>query len=266
MMAKKTFGIILFLLLGLTPVYGENITLYFYSSETNINNYKSLKMEFDRFLSRYGPYTFQPFSERRAFEEQIRGKKECLVILSSWHFRNIDQNKELTPMLVGVRNGRTYQKRVLVAAQENADIDAIRSGSISSASNVEHTRSVIKEMFPGKGLADAVRILTVPKDVDALMSVGFQVSRAALISENALDALKLMDPMLYKQMEIIAEGQPSPLMIVAAPEKFSTALEVAEVLQKMPSDADGMNVIKMLDLDDWKTVSDSKNLKAEGVR
>lgn len=31
------------------------IKIYFYSSETNINNFRSLKMEFDRYLSRFAP-------------------------------------------------------------------------------------------------------------------------------------------------------------------------------------------------------------------
>ena len=51
--------------------------VYFYSSETNINNFKSLKIEFDRYLSKQGPYEFQPFSSREDFEKHVKDKENC---------------------------------------------------------------------------------------------------------------------------------------------------------------------------------------------
>jgi hypothetical protein len=51
------------------------IKIYFYSSETNINNFKSLKMEFHRYHSKFGLYEFQPFSARHVFEEHVKGKE-----------------------------------------------------------------------------------------------------------------------------------------------------------------------------------------------
>jgi len=54
----------------------DKTTVYFYSSETNINNFKSLKMEFDKYLSRFGTYEFQPFSNREDFGQHNRGLKK----------------------------------------------------------------------------------------------------------------------------------------------------------------------------------------------
>ncbi len=100
------------------------IKIYFYSSETNINNFKSLKMEFDRYLSKFGPYEFQPFSSRDVFEKQVKGKENCLLLLSSWHYRHIHKKYALTPALTGVRNGKKYQRKILVTSQKPADIKA----------------------------------------------------------------------------------------------------------------------------------------------
>jgi len=50
------------------------IKIYFYSFETNIINFKSLKMAFGQYLSKFGPYEFQPFSSRDVFDKQVKGK------------------------------------------------------------------------------------------------------------------------------------------------------------------------------------------------
>jgi len=58
----------------------DKTMIYFYSSETNINNFKSLKMAFDQYLSKFGPYEFQPFRGRKAFEKHIEGQKNCFIV------------------------------------------------------------------------------------------------------------------------------------------------------------------------------------------
>ena len=54
----------------------SNATIYFYSTETNINNFKSLKMEFDRYLSKLGSFEFQPFIAKETFEKHIKDGTE----------------------------------------------------------------------------------------------------------------------------------------------------------------------------------------------
>jgi len=89
----------------------DKITIYFYSSESNINNFKLLKMEFDSYLSGFGSYEFQPFNDRRAFENHVRDRKECMLLLSSWHYSIIHREYSLKPALVGTRNGKKIPEK-----------------------------------------------------------------------------------------------------------------------------------------------------------
>ena len=98
------------------------VKIYFYSSETNINNFKSLKMAFDRYLFRFGPYEFQPFKSRDVFEKHVKGRENCVFILSSWHYRHIHKEYSLIPVLSGVRKGKKYQRKILVADEKAPDI------------------------------------------------------------------------------------------------------------------------------------------------
>lgn len=251
---------VLLLLVLIQPVRDsiaqDKTPIYFFSSETNINNFKSLKMEFDSFLHPQGPYEFQPFSDRNAFENYIADKDRCLLLTSSWHFRIIREKQSLIPVLCGVRDGKHLQKRLLVGGAKDGGIQE----PVASASSVSHTRSLLKEIFPSDGNIDTLRILTVPKDIDALMSVGFQMAKTALVTENALDSLDALDPVLRKRLVTLGESKPSRLLIISVPEGAADkCASLIRIVRNMPRDSDGMNVLKMLDLDGWEPL-ESKDL------
>lgn len=239
------------------------IKIYFYSSETNINNFKSLKMEFDRYLSKFGPYEFQPFSARDVFEKQVKGKENCLLLLSSWHYRHIHKQYALIPALTGVRNGKKYQRKILVADEKAPDIESAKSGLIASAGSLQYTTSALKRMLK-KYAKHTFRVLTVPKDIDALMSVGFGMAKLAFASENAFDELKGVNPRLCSKMKVLAEGKETLLLIVALPQGFAVNSKKAiEMIKNMPTDSEGKMRIRMLGLDGWQELDSSDRSRLE---
>lgn len=266
---KSILWIIAILLLFNTLLYlisngAGKVIIYFYSSETNINNFKSLKIEFDRYLSRFGPYEFQPFSNRDDFERHIKDKKNCLFLLSSWHYRQIHKAYSLTPVLSGHRKNKKYQKRILVAGGTKSDIESIKSARIASASNPQHTTSVLMEMLKDKYSGEHFRILTVPKDIDALMSVGFGMASYALSTGNSLEELRQANPTLCSKMSILAEGKQSLLLVLAMPEGFNQDSEkMVSILQGMSMDAEGKQKIRMLGLDGWQKLDPLDEQKLE---
>lgn len=238
---------------------GDKTIIYFYSSETSINNFKSLKMEFDRYLFKFGPYELQPFSDRESFDEYIRDKQRCILLLSSWHYAKTYKDNALIAALSGTRNGEKYQKRILVAKDES-----INTGRIASASSIQHTCSYLKKMLKGKYAVDATQILTVPKDIDALMSVGFGMSVLALTTRNALDELQTVNPTLCQKMKVLGEGDESLLLIVAVPERFiKDAQGIIAAIKNMPTDPEGRENLRMLGLDGWQPLDPSDKLKLE---
>ena len=245
-----------FLVFPGTPVLcatPDKVVIYFYSSETNINNFKSLKMGFDKYLARYGPYEFQPFKDRETFEKQIKGKEKCLLLLSSWHFKNICKDYYLRFALTGLRNGKKYQQRILVAPDTVLNFDELIGANIASASSVEHTKSVVAGMFEKKDTSAKVSILAVSKDLDALMCVGFGTSKAALTTRNSFEELKKINPLMYRKMKILAEGRESLSLIVAVPESFvEQAVQPINVIKNMAMNPDGKEEMQMLGLDGWQ--------------
>jgi hypothetical protein len=237
----------------------NSTTIYFYSSESTINNFKSLKMEFDRYLTGYGPYEFQPFSDRYTFENQVKKRGQCILLLSSWHYNKIYKEYGLKAILVGTRNGKKYEERILVASDET-----VKVGSIASASSIQHTDSCLQTMLKDKSAVDITSILTVPKDIDALMSVGFGMSKFALTTRNTLTELKMANPMLYQKLKILAEGEESLLLVVAIPEQFTQDVKgIVTIIQNMAADPDGKERLRMIEIDGWQALDPSDRLKLE---
>lgn len=233
----------------------ENVKYYFYSSETNINNYKSLKMEFDLYLSRFGSDKFQPFDSRKAFEKEIRGREESLFFMSSWHYANICEEYGLSPILVGVRNGKTRQKRILVS-RKSVDLQTAKTGRVASASSVVHTKRVLGEIFGNSASARPSNILIVPKDIDALMSVCFSMSSlSALTTENSFDRIRKTNSNLVANIDILAQTRDSLLLIICASQSSGDVEKKSGIILDMASDPVGGNLIKMMGLDGWQKIT-----------
>jgi len=243
----------------------EKIMIYFYSSETNINNYKSLKFSFDNYLTQYGAYEFQPFDDRELFDSHIKKADKCILLLSSWHYRIIAKSHGLRPALIGLRHGEKYQQRVLVTLTTSTS-DVLKSGIIASSSSQWHTINELMEMVKDVAVVKNARILAVPKDIDALMSVGFGIAAAALTSRNALEALNTVNPSLCKKLRILAVGPKSHLLILAVPEASKgDNLQMINVIKNMPLNATGREKMRMLGLDGWQepAPADNKELEAD---
>lgn len=242
----------------------EPVTIAFYSSETNINNFKSLKLEFDTYLSQFGADKFQPFSSRDTFETYLTEQKSCVVLLSSWHFARIRDTYGLKPMLVGVRNQHNSQKSVLVAKEANVTLAAVKNVQVASASSIEYTRNILTDLLPDSPAADQLKILTVPKELDALMSLGFGMAKAAVTTAHSLEQLHAMNPALYKSINVLAESKESLLLIVAISEACGAQSEqFATRLQQMPEQPGGKKIMLMLGLDNWKPIDASDLSKLE---
>ena len=94
-------GCLLFLIFC-TAYADTKYTIYFYNPETNINNFASLKIEFDRYLSDYGLFKFQPFSDRKIFEKFIAGKNDGVDIYMTKPFA-LDEIVKKAVEILGIK-------------------------------------------------------------------------------------------------------------------------------------------------------------------
>jgi len=248
-------------LLAQASAAGTTNTVFFYNPESSIDNFAALKTEFDSYLSGQGEYSFQPFSERSTFESMLSDKAQGVYLLSSWHYAQLNAKTPLAAVLVGVVKGELQQRKILIS-KDLADVSALSGATIAGSGSEDYLRSQLQQMLGGKyaGLASKIKLLTVPKDIDALMAVGFGVATAAISSESSFNKLAMINPKQHAQLKTLASGEKSFLLIAAVAKpgqsggSQSDETGLLKVIEGMGQQPNGEKKLKMLGLDGWKRI------------
>ena len=237
---------------------GERV--YFYSPESGINNFKVLKTAFDRYLSGYGSYEFQPFRQQEAFQDQVGTGAEGAVLLSGWHYRQIHREYGLEALAVGTKNGETVNRRILVGAVGKRGKPV--AGVVATAFDPALAEEALEKML-GSDRRKKVEALAVPKDIDALMSVGFGMADYALTTRAVFRETVAINAGLGTQLEEVAAGGEAFHLVLAVPAgKVPKAL--VDALFDMPETAEGKKNMGMLGLDGWHRIDGTEKARLEG--
>lgn len=236
-------------------------TLYFYNSEANINNYASLKIAFDTYLSKLGAFRFQPFSNKDIFEKTLLEKQDGGFLLSSWHYRILQKKVSLTPVLVGVSHGKSTQRKVLSAKKQISEVELLKGGKIASAANEAYTRTLLSQILGEKSeeILAQVKLILVPKEIDALMAVGFGMADAALTTEDSLEDLSRINQKQYSMLNRLGASEKEFLTLAVVPKKTArNADALLEILEGMSQAPEGESRLRMLGLDGWRKLTQSE--------
>ncbi|DAB39527.1 MAG TPA: hypothetical protein CFH83_00140 [Sulfuricurvum kujiense] len=248
----KLFSLIFLLVMTLCA---DNVKVYLYTPEINVNNFKSLKMSFDSYLSGYGNYELQPFSDKETFEKYLKNKN-TIAILSSWHYREISKKYNLEAMLVAKKKGSVTDRKILVG-QKNT----LLKGVVTSAYDTEYTNELLNSITDEH--SQELSVLRVPKEIDALMSVGFGMSRFALISKDTFVHLQHINPVLSKDLKIYYESDPEYRMLLACNETDKEVTTLVSIFKNMEFSSDGKKILNMIGIDKL-VVFNIRNLENRG--
>ncbi|MBF0336671.1 MAG: hypothetical protein HQL05_02450 [Nitrospirae bacterium] len=255
------------LLLLVNPAGANGAVIYFYSPELNVDSFSSLKGAFDNYLARFGNYQFQPFKDKETFERHVNaqtlghnGQKDNdnIFLVSSWYYLMIKDRAKVRPVMVGLSNGKAVQKLVLVASKKVASLDKLQGGKLAASGTQEHNRNVLRQILGNKKeISDTVSILTVPKDIDALMSLGFGLVDYAVTTDNSLEKLSTINQELYRTITTLLQSNDIMLPVILIPDK-SDSDTLLTILEKMGKEPEGAKVLKMLGLEKLRRLSPSE--------
>lgn len=237
------------------------LVLCFFSPETNINNFSTLKGEFDGYFADNGGCKFQPFSNRETFEQFLASPRNRLFLMSGWHFRQLRDRTDLDPVMVGTLQSRTTQRRLLVARREAASPESLRGAKVATAGSREYTLTLLTEMLGAErqDLIASFQILVVPKDIDALMSIGYGLAQAAVTTEGGLEKLQKINPRQAGLLQPLITGKEASYPIIVAPKKRGLEIEeMFSVLNRMGADAEGRQRLRLLGLDGWRPIAEDE--------
>lgn len=239
---------------------GAGPTIHFYSPEANLNNFGTLKGEFDSFLATAGGSKFQPHSDRAAFERALENRGD-LFFMSSWHFAQLKNRNALQPALIGRIRDKSTQRHLLCAKKSVASIAALKGQRVASAGNKAFTASLLADLVGAdhRTIFPEQNILPVPKDFDALIAIGFGSVQAAVASESSLERLAKNNPRQHDALAQLAKGPERLLPIIVAPAAAGAGgAAVLKVLAGMGADVEGQQRLRLLGLDALVPLSDAQ--------
>ncbi len=247
---------LILILLLLSSIFAEEKKVYFYTSETNVNDFKSLKINFDQYLQHFGDYNFQAFNNKEIFEEYLKDEN-IVIILSSWHYKQIAKKYKLQVKLVALKKESVTDTKVLVGKKGSPYV-----GTVTTPFSHEYATTHISKL----NSASSLHILNVPKEIDALMSVGFGMSQFALVSKDSFELLKTANSFLASQMEVLSESTPTLRMLVASKIKKHNNKELIEIFTSMDSQDEGKTVLDILGVDKIVVLTKNDLQKLRGVK
>lgn len=256
-------------IIPLSTAKSSNKTIFFYNPETNINNFASLKISIDAHLAKFNQGKFQPFDNKLVFEDFIAKQSDGVFMLSSWHYRQLQKKLLLKPILVGTSKGKATQRKILSVNQEITNLEQLHGKTIAVSGSKNYSASILKQIFAQQNgkILDDVTLLLVPKDIDALMAVGFGMASAALTSEKSLEKLKLINPKQYSLLKAFGYSDNKFLTIVAVPRQTATNTNaLLDIIEQMGTSQEGKTKLKLLGLDGWRklTASEIKAFQNKG--
>ncbi len=245
----------------------EARTLYFYNPESNINDFRSVKRLFNRYLlsaTKSRRYRFQPFKNAKIFERFLKKprKRNEVFLLPSWQYQKLMKQKafrKLKPIFVATINNNPTYTKVLITKKNIRSMKQLRRKRIASAGDRNYSKKTIQFIGAKNGLhyRTQFRILTVPKDVDALMSVLFGMAQGALISHISLNSFSRINKRKYRLLRQQGESQAIMLPIVVAyqPIKKKSTKRLLSAIQAMPDSSRGKEILGLLGWNGWKKVT-----------
>lgn len=231
----------------------------FYNPEANNSSFTSLKISYDTYLSKFTDYRLQPFKDRNAFEYFNSEKSDPVLLISSWHYQHLatELKNRIQPALIATYKGEITSQKILATKKSLHSLTELEGAIIASSADNAYTREVLGRLLENHSpdLLASIKILTVPKEIDALMSVAYGVVDAAITFESTLQKLSTFNPNQSSTLHVLAHSDEILLPILFIP-KTDNFVEsgLVSVFEDMPNTQEGRQRLRMIGFDGWKNV------------
>jgi hypothetical protein len=254
-----------------TPDHSPSRTkIYFYNPEINTARNLVLKNTWDSYLYEMGHYEFQPVDDGKDFEKLVRQEKDAAFIMAEWLYHSLFssaslENQDIELAFRGIKNGNDTYRKILVANKSTLDFEKV---TIACSGSKARAQEVLKSIYPELSTQqlENLNVLLVPKDIDALMAVGYGLAEMALTTQVSLSKMALINEHIYKDMIVLKESKPfRRSVLVFKSSNKALKQNLAQALINMTMHPAGQEAMSLLGLDAWKTVDGLSAFNTESL-
>jgi len=234
--------------------------LFFFSPDFSPGNLSVLTQAVDAYLREAGTDTdFQAFVRFEDFLREVSTQQPDFVVVPHWAATRACMGFELVPLARPVRGGESFGRKALIARPNVRGLAQLRNASIAATLPPGGTPAGsgldrIRREQPG------VRIIQVPKEIDALLAVAFGQVDAAYVSTRQFDMFASVNPKLGGGLKEIgyAENMPFPLIYATANADTTEIAQLQKAITGVSTSGTGKRLVGLLGYDGWVVVDEAR--------
>ncbi len=191
-----------FILLSFSPAQAANI--FIFNPEGNIRQSRLAKATLEKHLDKNGiSAKIFIFANPKDFTNAVTRVKPKFAIVSSYYYNAMTKQFKWKPILSGYNKNSPGFRKILVTPKTVKSVNKLRNQGIATVSLGPSTLNFVDEKFlvPIGLSTKSVRIVTVSKDIDAIMALGFGQVKGAIVTQESISTLKRINPMLVKSLK-----------------------------------------------------------------
>ncbi|RMD84373.1 MAG: hypothetical protein D6815_04345 [Candidatus Dadabacteria bacterium] len=226
------------------------VDVFFYSPEFVPKNLAVLRETAERYFKEQElPVRFQPFARYRDMEVEFARRTVAFALVPPWVLDQSCFGRTFFLLAEPVRAGSTLDRKTVVASRGAQEL---KTGTIAVSGPTSHVREKLLAGF--LATHPRLRLLTVPKDLDALLAVSFGQVEAAFVSSAQLQALGEINPALTASLVEIGYAVETPFPRFYATDHADDAavhlmLVALEAMQRRES---GRRLLAVLGYEHWR--------------
>lgn len=258
----KLFIKIFLVLSSLLSFSEEPATLCLYTPNIPVHSFKKLKAEYSAYFSKKENLYFQPFATQDDFEKFVADKKNFMAIIPGCRLKALPSSHKLQSLYYGVSD-RGPDEKFFIISQKSQLLRKLKKIHVATALDAQIVEEIISR---NKSFTEDVEteVLPVSKDIDALMSLTFNVFNVdvAIVSEKVYSLYSERNKNYSAELAKTDSGFMAKKTIVIAPKNCPDTLrKKSQILTKLKEDKKGRDFMTFLSLDSWKKCKGSKNME-----
>ena len=246
----------------LSPASCLATEFYYFNPDTSQGNLGNLKREFDQYLLEKGfSANFQPFAHFVDFHRRNNERRPSFILVPDWYYRKYGKELGLRPILKPMRNGSTsYQKVILVPKSASAAPNDYEIISFALTSMLQEDVNEELKVLLANQLIDKqqVNMITVPKDLDAILALVLGQVQMALVAEYNLQTIAEINPKILHNVKQLDDTITVPMPVLCYLENRvddKQVVKLLEIFTGMSKEKPQNKILEMLKIDNWKKIS-----------
>ena len=226
--------IILFLFLfSIDLVFAE--TIFIFNPETRITRIRKVKSGIENHLKSKGIHTdVYIFVKSEDFENSVSRLKPDLAIVSSYYYSLMASKYKWHAVLSGHKDGEKIFTKVLVTLKSLNNPQQLINKNLATVSLGASSLSFIDSLLPSGLSTENIHVVSVSKDIDAMIALAFEQVEAAIVTIASFNKLKKNNPVAVKNLHIMQKLNPIQYPKIAVFPKAESIEKLTSALKEMP--------------------------------